>query len=385
MRSIEEKGCYNNGPVQENISSSSGLSFEFHKGNNGANRTSHRNHHHHHRTALGKSTPSKWDDAQKWLVGLSRGGEKNQSSKTKPRNSNADDLRLISPVPQKELENSSSEDEDEGEQEVGIGCSSSVKMAQQYDVETKKVDGNYESVWRINKPVENSTTVVRSICVRDMGTEMTPIASQEPSRTATPLRATTPVARSPISSGSSTPARCQHRMPANIEGQHTCPQSSDGRGEANPSGRGSGSTRRYIEESNDCKNKPDQNQNSDQDGTLNPLETQAVAWDEAERAKYMARYKHEEVKIQAWENHEKRKAEMEMRKMEVKAERIKARAQERLANKLASTRRIAEEKRANAEAKLNEKAVRTSERADYIRRTGHLPSSFSFKLPSLCW
>lgn len=71
--------------------------------------------------------------------------------------------------------------------------------------------------------------------------------------------------------------------------------------------------------------------------------------------------------------------------LQVKAERMKARAQEKLANKLASTRRIAEEKRANAEAKLNEKAARTSERADYIRRTGHLPSSSSFKLPSFCW
>lgn len=69
----------------------------------------------------------------------------------------------------------------------------------------------------------------------------------------------------------------------------------------------------------------------------------------------------------------------------MKAERLKARAQERLANKLSATKRIAEEKRANAEAKLNEKAMRTSERADYIRRTGHLPSTFSFKLPSLCW
>lgn len=70
---------------------------------------------------------------------------------------------------------------------------------------------------------------------------------------------------------------------------------------------------------------------------------------------------------------------------QVKAERLKARAQERYSNKLAATRRIAEEKRANAEAKLNEKAMRTSERADYIRRTGHLPASFSFKLPSFCW
>lgn len=69
----------------------------------------------------------------------------------------------------------------------------------------------------------------------------------------------------------------------------------------------------------------------------------------------------------------------------MKAERLKARAQERLSNKLAATKRIAEEKRANAEASLNEKAVKTSERADYIRRTGHLPSTFSFKLPSLCW
>lgn len=70
--------------------------------------------------------------------------------------------------------------------------------------------------------------------------------------------------------------------------------------------------------------------------------------------------------------------------VQVKADRLKARAQERLTNKLAAARRIAEEKRANAEAKLNERAARTAERADYIRRTGHLPSSFTFRLPSLC-
>ena len=66
---------------------------------------------------------------------------------------------------------------------------------------------------------------------------------------------------------------------------------------------------------------------------------------------------------------------------------MKARAQERLENKLASTTRMAEEKRASAQAKLNEKALKTSEKADYIRRTGRVPSSFSlnFKLPSICW
>lgn len=67
-----------------------------------------------------------------------------------------------------------------------------------------------------------------------------------------------------------------------------------------------------------------------------------------------------------------------------KAEKMKASAEETMADKLAATKRIAEEKRANAEAKLSKKSVRTSEKADYIRRTGHLPSSFSFKLPFLC-
>ncbi|XP_062149830.1 remorin 4.1 [Alnus glutinosa] len=370
MRSIEDKGCYNHGSTQEISTSSTAISFEFHNGN-GVTRTSH------HRTALGKPTPSKWDDAQKWLVGLSRVGEKKQS-KTKPRNSNADDLRLIAPVPQKEQDYSSGEGE--GEEEEQNGCAGSA-MTNRYEIETKKVDCD-ESVWRINKPPENSTPAVRSVSVRDMGTEMTPAASLEPSRTATPIRATTPAARSPIASGSSTPVRCQHGKQA-CEGYQTGLTSTDGRGEANPSGRGSGATRQCGGDSNACK-MPD-NRNSDQAITMSPLESRAVAWDEAERAKYTARYKREEVKIQAWENHEIRKAEMEMKRMEVRAERLKARAQERMTNKLAATRRIAEEKRANAEATLNEKAVKTSERADYIRRTGHLPSTFSFKLPSLCW
>ncbi|KAL9353131.1 hypothetical protein Peur_055811 [Populus x canadensis] len=370
MRSMEDKGCYNHGPTQE-IPSSKATSFEFHKGN-GASRGGR------HRTALGKPTPSKWDDAQKWLVGLSRGGG-GDKKESQPRNSNADDRRLIAPVPPMEHDYSSGEDEVGGE--AANGCS--ISITNQYEVETKKVDCD-EPVCRVNKPAQNSTmSAVRSICVRDMGTEMTPIASQEPSRTTTPIRATTPAARSPVSSGSCTPVRGLNGLPGN-EGYQTGLAMTESRGEASCAPRGVGATRHYYgQESNGSR--IHENMESDQARKVSTLETRAMAWDDAERAKYMARYKREEVKIQAWENHEKRKAEMEKRKMEVKAERLKARAQERLANKLASTTRIAEEKRSNAEATLNEKAVKTSETADYIRRTGHLPSSFSFKFPSLCW
>lgn len=71
---------------------------------------------------------------------------------------------------------------------------------------------------------------------------------------------------------------------------------------------------------------------------------------------------------------------------QAKAERMKLRAQEKTASKLASAQAAAREKRAQAEAKLNRRAARV-DRADALRRTGHLPSSssvFSLKLPLMC-
>ncbi|CAA3024201.1 Remorin family [Olea europaea subsp. europaea] len=361
MRSIEDKWCLSYGTTQE-MPDESSMNFEFHEGN-GMNRASHQ------RTALGKPTPSKWDDAQKWLVNLSR-GDKNQA-KASPRNSNADDRRLIVPVPKKEYAS--------GEEEENDGASST--DVSPYEVETKKV-GCDESIWRINKPVNSSASVVHSIGVRDIGTEMTPIASQEPSRTATPIRVTTPISKSPICSGPSTPVRSQNGLLA-LESGQTVTVPTETRDEGS---RGNGTNRQCSRDGEAPNaNNVSASRTTDQSRKLNPLETRATAWEEAERAKNMARYKRDEVKIQAWENHQKRKAEMGMRRMEVKAERMKSRAQEKYTNKLASTRRIAEEKRTNAEAKLNEKALKTSERADFIRRTGHLPSSFAFKLPSFCW
>ncbi|KAL4331604.1 uncharacterized protein [Arachis hypogaea] len=359
MRYLEDKGCYNNhGPTAQDTPNSSAMYSDFHKGNNAAAAACGSSHQQ-HRTTMGKPTPSKWDDAQKWLVGLSKGGgeKSHQSKSSKPRDSNADDLRLIAPVPQKENGYSSaSEKEDEDQEHDGR--------------ETMKIECCDESLWRTNynnnnkgSSTNSNSIAVQSICFRDMGTEMTPIASQEPSRTATPIRATTPATRSPIHSGASTPARPQNGGMESHSGEGH-------QGSSNPS----------------CK--VSEKKAEDHARKLSPLESRALAWDEAERAKYMARFKREEVRIQAWENHQIRKAEMEMKKTEVKAERMKALAQEKLANKLAATRRIAEEKRANAQVKLNEKALRTTERADYIRRTGQVPSAFSFsfncKFPSLC-
>lgn len=312
-----------------------------------------------------KPMPSKWEDAQKWLVGMSNAGADGiHGGKTKPRNSNADDRRLLSSSSQNGRVSCSSVDGGI-EYNMVVAPPTPPQLGEGDDVgETKNMDCGM--VLRPHGHVYGSPL---SVCLRDMGTEMTPIASKEPSRAATPLRATTPVARSPVPSRSSTPGRRrQDEPPVGVAAVVVRPAE-----QAAVSNAVSGD---------------EMESNRGVDARVpraNTLESRAAAWDEAERAKFTARYKREEVKIQAWENHEKRKAEMEMKKIEMKAEQMKARAQEKLANKLAEARRVAEEKRASAEAILNEGAARTSEKADYIRRTGHLPSSFfSFRIPSLC-
>ncbi|CAN1794718.1 hypothetical protein LINPERHAP1_LOCUS20396 [Linum perenne] len=295
MRSIEDKSCYSNGATtpahnqQENPGNNGAISFEFHKGSRTINKNSsssssaQHNHRqqHHHRIALGKPTPSKWDDAQKWLVGLRGGGGGDKNQIQNPRNSNADDRRLIAPVPQQELE------EEEGYSsggEDGRGGGGD---------RTKKVECDDESIWRINKPAAGANNpvsapppAIRSICVRDMGTEMTPIASQEPSRSATPIRATTPAARSPMSSGSTTPVRgaaVHHHHHHNgvggggvVQEGFQIPTSGGGGGGG---GRVNGSEMNSVIKMEDSGNGGN---------PVNPLEARASAWDEAERAKYMA-------------------------------------------------------------------------------------------------
>lgn len=71
--------------------------------------------------------------------------------------------------------------------------------------------------------------------------------------------------------------------------------------------------------------------------------------------------------------------------LQVEVERIRSKAHDKLMNKLAAARHKAEEKRAAAEANRNHQAAKTEEQAEYIRRTGHVPSSYlSFSCCNWC-
>ncbi|CAM0945355.1 unnamed protein product [Alopecurus aequalis] len=266
-----------------------------------------------------KPRPSKWDDAHKWL---SRAPDDDHGRR---RGSGADDRMLLPWASQKEISRPS------------WTCSSDALAADASGLaegETKRV-------------VDSVRVSERQRCVpltlRDVGTEMTPAGSKEPTRTNTP-RATH--ARVPPAS----------------------PRKRDGRS------RGSGAVDLdAVRESAEGR--------APAAAARCTAVSPATAWDEAGRAKHIARYRREELKIQAWENRERRKAELQMKMAEATAERRMVRAQEKATGKLAAAQAVAKEKRARAEAKLGRRAVRV------VRGEGGLPSKLkllSLKLPLLC-
>lgn len=143
-------------------------------------------------------------------------------------------------------------------------------------------------------------STARSVSMRDMGTEMTPIASQEPSRNGTPVRATTPI-RSPNSSRPSTPGR-----------------SVPGSSSVDPSTNNQNPKKELSEKEIQIKTRQEimalgtqlgkmniaawaSKEDEDKDASTSlkdlaaekqaksAIETRAAAWEEAEKAKYMAR------------------------------------------------------------------------------------------------
>lgn len=264
-------------------------------------------------------------------------------------------------------------------------------------------DSFMKPIMRTRKPTSDSLAsvvpyvspapAVRSVSMRDMGTEMTPIASQEPSRTGTPIRATTPTLHSPVSSSPSTPRQGSPTATSPMRmSENTCILDADGKQfkemhaevgrEMQILGAHVGGKVTMVSWASKEEEDADSSKllkNIDlEEVKKNVLETRAVAWEEAEQSKYLARFKREEAKILAWENHEKAKAEAEMRRIEVKVEKTRSHAHKTLMNKLAAARQKAEERLAAAEAKRCEKASKSTHRADYIRRTGRLPSSSFF-------
>ncbi|XP_062172894.1 uncharacterized protein LOC133878360 isoform X3 [Alnus glutinosa] len=413
--------------VHDGMSMSSSV-FEFQKAERGA-----------HRVPLGafsKPAPSKWDDAQKWIasptsnrpkIGLAQvhgglaqvhGGQGVGSRKTtsvgygswQPSTKvvvEAPDQKVVAfgepdtkriDTTQAKMDSAGTKFvswEDDLPYPIGDSYGKPVLMIENSVGESANFLAVNLSRHDSSVAIQSATTFIptpttaRSVSMRDMGTEMTPIASQEPSRTGTPVRATTPI-RSPTSSRPSTPARAAiASSPSDPRNDHLDPNKNElsekelqmkTRREIMVLGTqlGKMNIAAWASKGEEDKDASTSLKSlASEQPAKSIVETRASAWEEAEKAKYMARFKREEMKIQAWENHQKAKTEAEMRKIEVEVERMRGQAQDRLMNKVAAARHKAEEKRAAAEAKRNRQAAKTERQVEYIRRTGRIPSSFS--------
>ncbi|KAH1066268.1 hypothetical protein J1N35_031255 [Gossypium stocksii] len=404
MRTLEDENL----DYDSNASSSS---FEFHKGERGAV---------HNCLTRSYSRPmsSKWNDAEKWIMNrqnvqatyAKKNAFHNQVSRypfshmvrVAPESANYDQRTAVNGVAEtKRVDFYQHAVQMPFEKFSFVPSGAHHLSAQSYGgnllfdqcPQSKDLREVAERDLSCTKTSEEDITVfpaVRSVCMRDMGTEMTPVASQEPSRTATPAGATTPL-RSPTSSIPSTPRGGALSMPLDYnmddESQH-CPES----GKKELSEREAKlKTRKEIVALGvqlgkmniaawASKDEKETNASSRDTTHMEELERidyekRAAAWQEAEKSKHTARYKREEIKIQAWESQQRAKLEAEMRRIEAKVEQMRGQAQAKMVKKIAMSRQRSEEKRAAAESRKNRDAERTSAKAEYIRQTGRMPSS----------
>ncbi|XP_042489837.1 uncharacterized protein LOC122069809 isoform X2 [Macadamia integrifolia] len=375
-------------PDHENNSNSS--NFEFHKGEKSLHNPMVR--------PFSRSIPSKWNDAEKWLVNkqpLHTNHSKKMILQSQVNRKTTANLGKVVP----EFNNS--------EQKASV-----IPV-----VDSKQIDSHHSASQAANAAIDlcplgkdekemnrkelsdpwqfttNTTDIpnIRSVAMRDMGTEMTPVTSQEPSRTTTPVGATTPL-RSPTSSIPSTPRRgapastpldfntdndAEHQKEDNKKQLSEQELKIKTRKEIVALGVQLGKTNiaAWASKYDTEKNAPSVEHIDAEEQIKIEYENRAAAWEEAEKTKHTARYKREEIKIQAWESQQKARIEAEIRRIEAQAEHIRSHGQEKMMKKIAIARQRSEGKRAAAEARRNRQAARTAAQADYIRQTGRIPPS----------
>ncbi|XP_017235183.1 uncharacterized protein LOC108209015 isoform X2 [Daucus carota subsp. sativus] len=238
---------------------------------------------------------------------------------------------------------------------------------------------------------ERKGPTMRSVSMRDMGTEMTPIPSQEPSRTATPVEATTPH-RSPHSSLSSTPRGASMSRPAEHSNENDLRSPTEHKTKERNAQELKLKTRKEIVALGvqlgktkiaawASKGDKDKNASAAKHTKLEELrrteyEKRAAAWEELEKSKRAARFKREDIKIQAWESQQKAKLDAEMRRTEAKVEQMRAHAEAKMVKKVAMAKQRSEEKRDATEAKKTSQSSKLAAQAEHIRRTGRVSSSY---------
>ncbi|CAL9748418.1 unnamed protein product [Musa acuminata subsp. burmannicoides] len=104
------------------------------------------------------------------------------------------------------------------------------------------------------------------------------------------------------------------------------------------------------------------------------VEANTSAWEIAETTKSISKYKREEAKITAWENLQKAKAEAEIRKLEMKLEKKRSSSMVKILNKLRSAQKKAQEMRSAVTANQAIHTAKATKKGSYFRKSGQISS-----------
>ncbi|XP_074294784.1 uncharacterized protein LOC141622679 [Silene latifolia] len=104
-------------------------------------------------------------------------------------------------------------------------------------------------------------------------------------------------------------------------------------------------------------------------------ESRASVWEEEEKTKSCLRYRREEAKIQAWINLQTAKAEAQSKKLEVKIQKMRSNLEEKLMKRMAIVERKAEEWREAAQVEHSEQIRKATERAQKLKLNKHIQNS----------
>ncbi|KAL8141131.1 hypothetical protein V2J09_007152 [Rumex salicifolius] len=305
----------------------------------------------------GKTLPSKWEDAERWIFSPVSGDgvarplyqqpQRRPQSKSGPvgppgiayyslyspaivmyDRSNANNLVAASPFSTGVLmaENSSVRGGEKDNNftrrgELCIGRSASVHGCTDLVCQSSGMSSQDEEVL---EEQENTTAIVcSSVCRRDVATQMSPVNSSNSSprrRSSFSVNNHSIVPITEVQSFNSSPPEVRD---VQVDDRVTVSRWSK-RNKSSTSSKGSGDIDNWK---------------------LRALAACSSPWDVSERSKGLAKANREEAKITAWENLQKAKAEAAIRKLEMKLEKKRSTSMDKIMNKLRSAQRKAQERR----------------------------------------
>lgn len=345
-----------------------------------------------------KNFPSKWDDAEKWLISSSDSpvhSTKQSSEPSKVSSKQCDDLNLQMAVfadkcrvtEEKFSKTVSSIHHNSARVFNGVSASGDTALKDKFTDNGEPISNlRYSEPTREGFLFRNSageamkdaaTEVVDEIKHRDFGTEMTPLGSSTTSRCHTPFKSSSP-ARHNTPAGRSGPLALESSNSTNntidITQLQECHLAKLQLGTQFDSVVSNWSSREEEEEEISKSLRHFEAEGCRKSAS----ESRAATWEEEEKNKCCLRYQREEAKILAWVNLQSAKAEAQSRKLEVKIQKMKANLEEKLMKRMSIVHRKAEEWRATAQLQHSEQMHRVTEQTQKTTKNRHnLPSHVS--------